>query len=194
MGAPTVRRRTQPLDRLLDEECRAAVAWATQDGPGWAVAMPEPIRCVHGHWESVADGMPQPRRATGSGTTLTLWHGPTGWHLTVVGARGAIVTGSIMTDGVLGKVVPHFLPPATLGIAPTANGLRFRIKLGEGTVGFDFRVGCGSHLITTAFADGHRLDSSAVLIGADECHPDSVPFQISRVIQGRIFPRQSERR
>lgn len=188
VGPARLGTRNQPLDRLIHEECRESVAWATQDRPEWAVPPPEPVRCAHGRWENAADGIPLPAPSSRSDAGLYMWHGPTGWHLTVSGARDAIVTGSIMTDGVLDGVVPHSLPPATVGIAPTANGLRFRITLADGTAGFDFRIGCGSHLVATAFTGGRRLEPSEVWIGADGCHPDSIPFQISRITQGRIIP------
>lgn len=175
--------RTETLDKSLDEECRASVHWATQYGPAWATASPEPVRCAHGHWESGADGMPRPLRGAGSEAGLYMWHGPTGWHLTVAGPRGAIVTGSVMTDGIIDGVVPHFLSPAAVGIAPTDNGLRFRIKLADGTAGFDFRIGCGSNLVTTAFVGGRRLEPSEIVLGADGYHPEAVPFQVSRIAQ-----------
>lgn len=194
VGSTQLDTRNQPLDRLMDEDCRESIGWAIQDRPGWVAAVPEPVRCAHGRWENAAEGMPRSLGSVHEKPTLYMWHGPTGWHLTASGARDAIVTGSIMTDGVVDGLVPHFLSPATVGIATTTNGFRFRIKLAAGTAGLDFRVGCGSHLSATAFSGGNRLEPSEIIIGDNGCHPDSVPFRISRVTQGRIIQHQSERR
>lgn len=171
--------RIERLGRTLARDCGDAVTWASQPGGERSSFAPEPS-CVHGGWAPELEGRPAQLVGNASSNGVYLWRSLSGWHLTVAAPAGTVVTGSIMTDGILAGVVHHLLHPSTVRTDPVEGGLRFRVVIADGTAGFDFRVGCGSSLSFTSFVGARRLEPTELFIGAPGAHPTEVPFQVLR--------------
>lgn len=167
--------------RTLQRECQVAHEWASQYGEAWATFWPEPMRCGHGTWDPLFEDRPENLHGMASAPGVYLWHTSTGWHLTVAGPKGSVVTGSLMTDGKVAGVTPHYLQPAGVQTIATSAGLRFRLTLFEGTAGLDFRLGCGSRLTFTGFVGGRRLRPEEIFVGQRGAHPHKVPVLASRI-------------
>lgn len=173
--------RLERLGKALPRECGDALSWATRPNGGPSSIEPEPS-CVHGGWAPALDGRPTQLVGVGSLNGVYLWRSFSGWHLTVVAPAGTVVTGSIMTDGIVAGIVHHLLPLSTVRTDAIDGGLRFRIAIADGTAGFDFRVGCGSSLTFTSFVGSRRLDPTELFMGTHGAHPEQLPFEVRREV------------
>jgi hypothetical protein len=156
-----------------------AVLAASVTGIGAAAASASASTCPSGSYPSYVNGRPSDAKAGMTG--MAVWRDTHGWHLRVseAGKDRAVFTGEIRTDGDI-KDVARRVERRDAVLHVGKHVVAYRFTNYGGVDGIDFVVPCSSTVKFVVAMNGHRLPSDEILLGADNTHPSSNPFSISK--------------
>jgi len=112
-----------------------------------------------------------------------LWHDDSGFHLRVThrGDRPDVFTGTIASPTPMRMAPARLEAPDRADLSPDGRTLWFSFTDYGHIDGVDFVTDCADHLdIGPLFDDGIPLPSTRVYLGANEIHPEHVPFGVAR--------------
>jgi hypothetical protein len=145
-------------------------------------AAAQPGGCDEGPWGARVQGAP-PNFDGGDRAGDYLWHDDSGFHLRVThrGDRPDVFSGTIASPTPM-RIAPVRLEATDRAdLSPDGRTLWFSFTDYGHVDGVDFVTDCADRLdVGPLFDDGVPLPPTRVYLGANEIHPDRVPFGVAR--------------